>query len=560
MKKSLLLLSLFFLMNTGIFAQTECGPAQSFLDFNANNIRAFLSPNGGFFNNPFDFSSGFQVPYSPDSISNPGSIYASGLWLGGVDPAGNLKTAVATYTRDYSPGPLDAIEGTTNPENCSHYDKIWVVNQSEILAHLADFQDNGVIDDPIPAIFSWPGLGNPSFLEYNGFELPATNQQMAWFFDSDDNGNYDPAAGDYPMVEGLSNIPAKIAWYVINDAGAIHTGSQGNPIQMEVQVTTYAYVCNAVPELNNALFLSLKMINRAVEDIDSLYMGFWSDFDLGCYQDDYVGCNPELNTFFTYNSDNDDANCQGVPGYGENPPVQAITYLNKPLSGFRHYYNANFSGIPAISDPETSLEYYNYLTGTWKDGKPMTQGGIGYNPGSTDYTNWSFPDNPQQTDGWSMYNMSTQPGDFRALGVANLDILQPGGIQVVDLCLSYHREQGLDNLQNVDVMETEVASLKNLYENGFSTACLVSKEPILHNDQEISLFPNPASAMVTIRSGRDKILAYSISDMQGKAIFHQSNIDKKEVSVTTGSLAQGIYQVAVILESGVYSTPLVIVR
>ncbi len=558
---------LLLLIGNAAYAQTGCAPAQAYLEFHANNIRTMLSPGGGFFYDPVNYNAGFQVPYSPGSPSNPATIFASGLWLGGLDPAGNLKLAAATYisdnTNDYSPGPLDAIEGITNPLNCSHYDKIWSVSQEEILQHLADFQDNGVIDNPIPAIFAWPGMDNPLFEQYNGFSLPDNSQGMAPFFDVDNDAVYSPAAGDYPFVFGLENIPAQIAWYVFNDAGAAHTNTQGASLQMEVQVTAYAYSCDDIPELNNALFLKLKLINRSVEDIDSLYLGFWTDFDLGCYEDDYVGCNPELNSYFAYNADNADTDCQGIPGYGQNPPVQAITFLNHPLSGFRQFYNNAFiDTLLPISDPVYPLDFYQYLSGSWADGLPHTSGGLGYNPGSTDITPWAFPDNPNDPDGWSMSNENafTNINDTRGLGITYLDKMQPGAIEEIDLCLSYHRESGSDYLANVNVMETEVATLKNLYETGFGSVCLVSKEPILHNDQDITLFPNPADESMTIRSANDKILSYQIADMNGRVLLEQTGLSAKEVPVATDNILQGVYQVLVTFENGIYVIPLAVIR
>jgi hypothetical protein len=567
MKLKLRFLILLIISGNAAFSQTQCAPAQAYLAFNANNIRTFLSPNGSFCYDPTSFEAGFEVPYSPGNPSNPATIFASGLWLGGLDPAGNLKLAASTYNSpesfDFSPGPLDAIEGTTNQNNCSDFDKIWSVSQGEILQHLADCQDNGIIDNPIPAIFAWPGLNNPLFEQYNGFPLPDNNQGMAPFFDTDSDNVYSPAAGDYPIVFGLENIPDQIAWYVFNDAGAAHSNTLGNIMQMEVQVTAYAYNCDDIPELNNALFLRLRLINRAVEDIDSLYLGFWTDFDLGCYEDDYVGCNPELNTYFAYNADNADNNCMGIPGYGENPPVQAITFLDRPMDGFRQYYNFSLIDIiNPIPDPTSPPDYYRYLSGSWPDGTLLTTGGLGYNPGSTDITSWVFPDNPNDPAGWSMYSVDSVFGanDVRGLGITYLDKMEPGAIEELDLCLSYHRETGSDHLSNVNVMETEVALLKNLYSTGFNTACLVSKEPILHYDHDIIIFPNPADASVIIRSASDKILSYQISDMQGRVVIGQTGLSAKEVPVDIDKIVQGIYQVQVTIENGIYVIPLAVIR
>lgn len=49
---------------------------------------------------------------------------------------------------------------------------------------------------------------------------------------------------------------------------------------MEVQVQAFAYATN--DEINDMTFQRYKLINRAIEDIDSTYFAMWTDPDLGC--------------------------------------------------------------------------------------------------------------------------------------------------------------------------------------------------------------------------------------------------------------------------------------
>lgn len=37
-------------------------------------------------------------------------------------------------------------------------------------------------------------------------------------------------------------------------------------------------------------FQRYKLINRATEGIKETYFAMWADPDLGCYTDDYIGC------------------------------------------------------------------------------------------------------------------------------------------------------------------------------------------------------------------------------------------------------------------------------
>ena len=438
-----------------------------------NNIRALITQGGSLF---FD---GDEAAFQAPANEPQKTIFAQGLWLGALDPGGNLRVAAQTYglanqETDYFAGPLNDL-GATDAASCQDWDRVWSVYRYQIEAHIADFADNGVIDNPIPEIMGWPGRNNPNFLEVNGFELPATNQELAPYFDYDGDGLYDPLSGDYPIVHQSVVIPEQITWNVFNDAGGLHTQSFGNPLQMEVQLTTWAFNCSDNPILNNTIFTSYKLYNRGVESLDSLHLAIWTDFDLGCYTDDFVGSAPELNSFFVYNQDNidgevGDACPNGVNSYGENPPVQGVTVLNQDLSYFMYYYN-NFDGPPGTTDPALALDFYRFMTGHWRDGTPLTYGGDGYDPTSSLVTPYAFPDDPNDPDGWSGYTEGLYFGDRRVVASVSLGSFPPGAIAAVDLAYSFYREEGADHLENVTAMYDGIGQLQGWYDNQFETVC-----------------------------------------------------------------------------------------
>ncbi|MCB0581169.1 MAG: T9SS type A sorting domain-containing protein, partial [Phaeodactylibacter sp.] len=359
----------------------------------------------------------------------------------------------------------------TNAEACTNWDRIFSVFRHQIEAHIADFEDNGVIDNPIREILGWPAQGNPRFSEVYGFDLPDTPQGLAPFSDQDADGIYDPLAGDYPMIRNSAVIPSQITWVVFNDNGNIHSESNGNPLQMEVQLTAWAFDCSDNPQLNNAVFTSYKLINRGIEPLDSLFMGLWTDFDLGCHTDDYIGSAPALNTVFAYNSDNeDDPSCSlGITSYGLNPPAQAITVLNRQLSYAMYYNNAPQAATSAPSSPQL---YYNLLTGRWADGTPLSFGGTGYDPGGTNPpTSYAFPDDPNDPDGWSEITEASEQQDRRTVASVALGRLQPGAMAEVDFALSYFREDGAGHLENVTAMYEGIPLLQGWYDGQFEAAC-----------------------------------------------------------------------------------------
>ena len=192
--------------------------------------------------------------------------------------------------------------------------------------------------DEIPDdVLGWPARGNPHFADIHDFELPNTSQGMAGFWDQDGDFAYDPLNGDYPIIEirgcPVPQFPDEMVFWIYNDAGGIHTQTQGNPIQMEIQVQAFAYATN--DEINDMTFQRYKLINRATQSIDSTFFAMWVDPDLGCSQDDYIGCDTARSLAYVYNEDRVDGvtgcDCEGTPTYCEEVPHLGSRLLPWPF-------------------------------------------------------------------------------------------------------------------------------------------------------------------------------------------------------------------------------------
>ena len=421
-KKFFTLIFLFTLSGSILWAQSlqDCNNSTAITTLDINNVAATLGHSGTI------WRESYIAPSNVPSSLGQSSLFAGGLWLGGVDPGGNLKLAANTYgyasgNSDYFPGPLDDTTGQVTFETCLNFDRFWEITQAEIDAYLLDFSEDGVINDLHPAVFSWPGRGNPLSFSSNGFELPL--QDLAPFTDTDGDGIYNPNNGDYPSIFG-----DKAIWWIFNDAGNIHSESQADPIHAEIQVMAYAFD-SEIEAINNTTFYDFKVTSKALETIDSFFAGIWLDPDLGCYTDDFVGSIPDENLAFIYNADEVDGevgcSCpQGVNTYCEEIPVFGIKLLRGPqnaqgeelgLSSFIIYDNAAIPDVPpGISDPNNAQEYYNYLTGSWRDGSPITEGGDGYQEAGP-ATKFIFPGNPADTSEWSMCSAGLADGDRRML-------------------------------------------------------------------------------------------------------------------------------------------------
>jgi hypothetical protein len=404
----------------------NCDNAVAQIDLAVNNIRARLLTGGDLW---WDGDNGrYIAPKVPAGEPEVSAIFAGGIWIGGVDPAGNLKVAAQTYGRnngrfDYWPGPLDPHTGETDRETCSKWDKFFVVKGREVDEHLRNFrkaQSDGVEYDPnlIPAsIRGWPARGNRFFFSIHQFFLPHTSQGLAGFFDMDGNGNYDPDRGDYPIIEirGCSDpqYPDEMVFWIFNDAGNVHSQSQGQKLNVEIQAQAFAYATN--DEINDMTFYRSKIINRSVGSLDSTFFALWMDPDLGCYADDYIGCDTLRSLAFVYNEDAVDGifGCvcyNDVNTYCREVPILGVDFLRGPLDEFGReigmssftYYFSGVVGpeIPGVVSPTNALEYYRYMTGSWRNGNPLTIGGLGYGAGIP--TKYAFPSPPDDPEGWSM--------------------------------------------------------------------------------------------------------------------------------------------------------------
>lgn len=298
---------------------------------------------------------------------------------------------------------------------------------------------------------------------------------MHLFYDTNADGIYNPQDGDFPILDPAlpDAIPDEMAWSVFNDLQDIHTTTQGLPIGVEVQLMVYAFNCSDNEVLNHSIFTRHKIINKSAESLLDCKMGFFTDFDLGCYVDDYFGCDTTLNTQYFYNADNIDGDPQCiVPSYGENPPVQAVTFLNHSLSNLMYYNNASFTDPPfPTTDPNDASDFYNLLNSRFKDGTPLTQGGSGYDPLSTAVVNHAFYDNPNDPNGWSMITENMFIADRRTVASTGPFNLNPGASFQLDAAYSFHREPGADHLENVDVALNNIPGLQDFFDSGFDMNC-----------------------------------------------------------------------------------------
>lgn len=446
-----------------------CANSESLIDQAINNVRARLMGGGDCW---WNLTNGrYIVPKVDPASGQPevSSIFAGAVWLGGIDPGNNLKLACQDYRsdgkNDFWPGPL-TLAGVTESFTCADWDRHFRVTGDEIRKHLANIAKGNLNDTDIPrGVKQWPAKGNPYFRLAWGFDLPDTEQALAGFFDAGPTyGTYEPLEGDYPTIEirgcPLDKYPDEMIFWIYNDhgGGQAHARTNGKPIQMEVQVQAFGYTTN--DELNDMTFQRYKLINRATERIDSTFFAMWVDADLGCSDDDYIGCDTAKNLMYIYNQDQVDgqpgATCAGgVATYGDKVPLLGVDYFRGPqglrlepiestpdttdfeeveyelgMNSFMYYNRGGGTQPPATVDPSAPAEYYNYITGSWRDGTPLTYGGSGYNVGNPNAARirYCFTEPPNDPAGWSMCTANLPLGDRRTLQASGPFSLRPGAV------------------------------------------------------------------------------------------------------------------------------------
>lgn len=157
MQKQLKLILTFFLFfsfgKNGL--SQNCAFPESIKTLQGNNISADILIDGSLF---WDRSNaGFQTNTQPTPFT--GTIFNTGIWLGGFDNNGDLRLAAAKYPadsrNDFSAGPIINDNGQM-VFDCDNFDRLWEVYNYEIEQHIADFADNGIINNPIQNIYAYP--------------------------------------------------------------------------------------------------------------------------------------------------------------------------------------------------------------------------------------------------------------------------------------------------------------------------------------------------------------------------------------------------------------------
>lgn len=498
-----------------------------------NNTVAVVSNSGIYASNLNMGTPGYEFPKG----SGLHTMYAMAFWYGALDVNGQLLLSGQRYdpNTDIFAGPYSITNSYSNPAYYNLYgNDIWHVTSSVVQAHIEEFALNGTVSNPDPSILSWPGNGDAAL---------GVASDLAPYFDRNNDGIYDPYAGDYPLIKGCDAV-----YVIMNDAAAPHTSTGGSPLNIEVHAMFYQYATNDY--LNNTTFVELRVINRGTTQLNDFRVTAYADMDIGGPIDDYIGSDSTRSMVYAYNGDAVDE-----LGYNNNPPAFGIKVLNDDAINTRYYTAASPN---SQNDPGTAPQYWNYMQGKWKFGEEHYYGLTGY-PGTTGITNiataFSFPSNPNETNCsplpfcWSEASSNNPPGDRRGLVTVKSDDLQPGQETTVEFALLSANSTN-SALGNVNQLMAIADSVQTDYNNGISICSneFTSITPLEVGSFEV--YPNPANdGKFTVKcdqKGETKRLV--ISDALGQVVYNSQSI-QDEISIHL-DVPKGIYFISVEIQTG----------
>ncbi len=485
--------------------------------------------------------------YTVPKESGKQSVFASALWIGGLDSSGLLHVAGHTYRQtgnDFWPGPIDEISIPFDSTSCQQFDRIWKIDKWKVEefknAFSAGSVSNGTYSVP-EEISSWPAKGNGVVIG-----------DLASFVDVNSDGNYNPLQGDYPLIKG-----DQMLFHIFNDSLSSHSETNGLKLGVEVHVCSYAFNCYSISDsmkvLNRTTLYNYKIINRSQIDYDSVYTGFWCDNDLGYPDDDYLGCDTLRSAGFVYNGDNND---ETQVGYGVNPPMQNVKVLRGTLADagdgldndldgivdepnerttmnhLIYYYNVN--NVPT-GNPNGPWDYYNYMHSIWQDGSHLSYGGDGLDT-LAPLTNFMFSGVPYSANGWTELSLGNPTGDRRFIMSSGPVSFDAGDTLEFDIAYVFTWDSLSPNGLNTSIArnQADLDRVQHWFDTDSFPSCENYTVGIPQNPSDLNqvmVYPNPARNFIYLYDSNQVITdcEYSIFNLVGQEVksgkLHSNRID-----------------------------------
>jgi len=292
---------------------------------------------------------------------------------------------------------------------------------------------------------------------------------------------------DEPGIPGadVNGTADQVIWFVCNDLNAGKTNQLygSNPIGLELQVTLWGY--NRTDPLANVYFKKFTFIYKgtattpAGSTITDMYVGQWSDPDMGDSGDDFAGCDTTLSLVYVYNGHAED---NEYAKFGLKPPGVGYDFLQGPMVagapgdsavfGLKRRYGYKnlpmtaafyFASGSAISDPpftrEGTIQWYNLLRGLIPiSGAPFVHPNV---PGTTRF--WLDGDPVAGTG--RLDGVIQQPSDRRIGACSGPFTMVLGDTQ--EVVVGVVAGIGADYKNSITVMKNNDVAVQNAYNDLF---------------------------------------------------------------------------------------------
>lgn len=479
---------------TGGMLKPTGTPASTLI--NINNLAGWIRNDGWSARVPSSGNSGVYFPRGTSTC-----IFQDGIvWGGNVNDGGSqiLRVGGQTYSIGTIGGRIVSA-GVADDPNAPAV-RIYRVRRDYKTADLkqdaAEFFEKGlssVTSGDIATVRAqyetdwneWPAKGNPN----------NPSNQNAPFYDKDGDGLYNPTV-DEPGIADADQV----VFFVCNDLNPGRTNALygSNPIGLELQVTLWGY--NRTDPLGNVFFKKFTFIykgtstSQANSRITDMYVGQWSDPDMGDAGDDFAGCDTTKSLVYVYNGRPIDSE---YAKFGLKPPAVGYDFLQGPIVpspgdsavfGLKRRYGVRnlpmtaafyFAAGSTISDPpftrEGTIQWYNLLRGLLPiSGAPFIHPSV---PGATTF----WLDGDPVTHTGRLDGVISQPGDRRIGACSGPFTMALGDTQ--EVVVGVVAGIAGDYLSSISVMKNNDVAVQRAYDDLFD----LPKAPPAPNVKTVAL-------------------------------------------------------------------------
>lgn len=389
----------------------------TYTEFTPNNNAIWFSNNGDVAYHQPTGKRGWEYPRGSGKCVG----FETGfVWSGRV--LGNIRTGGSTFRHGLQPGKLDDQTGIPFNSNDPRY-KIYYIKRSDTSGANPDYA-------------AWPAADG----------APMMNNKPQFF-------------GDEQL------------WFVANDKNpALTTNLYGTqPIGLEVQTTVWG--SDSPTDLADVVFVKHLIINKSADNYTDVYMGIWTDFDIGYDQDDLVGVDASIGLSYGYNGNQTDQQYGVPPAAGvmflQTPVVPSSGdtvlfngrkrsgYTYSPLSSYAFYITGNATYLdPELGSAAGSVMMYNNLRGyQWND-LPYVD------PWKLSVTKFPLSGDPSLRIGW-LDGIKFPPGDRRSL-------LSTGPVTIAakdtqEVVYAMFVQRGADRIESVKLLREYAMALEIMH-------------------------------------------------------------------------------------------------